>query len=88
MGQVPHLWRASRVGGDGRGPTGRQVVLQAVEFGLTGKSLGGEYADQAMGQGEQSGAGPVGGVELGVDVLNMVAGRLGGDVQLGAHLVS
>jgi hypothetical protein len=53
--------------------------------GPTSRSLRREYADQAVGQGEQGSAGPVGGVELGVDVLNVVASRLGGDVQLGAH---
>ena len=34
----------------------------------------------------QRGAGPVGGVELGVDVLDVVACCLGGDVQLAGHL--
>jgi hypothetical protein len=59
-------------------------VLRSVtsrSLGDVGARLGGRVRDQPVAGGEQAGQRPVGGARLGVDVLDVMAGRLARDDQ-------
>jgi hypothetical protein len=64
-------------------PSWGKCLIFVGRTGGAGKSVGPQYADQPMREGEQRSPRPVRGVELCVDVLHMVAGRLRGYVKLG-----